>query len=99
VQGEVHGGAADRGKRGGGSGERARQRVRVRERGVPAGQKFTAPTTPVVLNQDGCRYHPHVFGMMASQPLEIRNSDPLLHNIKALAKKNRPSMSASRTPA
>ena len=57
--------------------------------GVPAGQKFTAPTTPVVLDQDGCRYHPHVFGIMAGQPLEIRNSDPLLHNIKAVAKKNR----------
>jgi len=57
--------------------------------GVPAGQKFTAPTTAVVLDQDGCRYHPHVFGVMAGQPLEIRNSDPLLHNIKAVAKKNR----------
>jgi len=58
--------------------------------GVPAGQTFTAPTTPVVLNQDGCRYHPHVFGIMVNQPLEIKNSDPLLHNIKAIAKKNRP---------
>src|SRR2546425_370356 len=57
--------------------------------GVPAGQTFTAPTTPVVLDQNGCRYHPHVFGIMVGQNLEIRNSDPLLHNIKALAKKNR----------
>jgi len=57
--------------------------------GVPATQKFTAPTTPVILDQDGCRYHPHVLGVMVGQPLEIKNSDPLLHNIKALAKKNR----------
>src|SRR5882757_8548341 len=57
--------------------------------GVPATQQFTAPTTPVILDQDGCRYHPHVFGVMVGQPLEIKNSDPLLHNIKALAKKNR----------
>jgi len=57
--------------------------------GVPAGQTFTAPTTPVVLDQNGCRYHPHVFGVMVGQNIEIRNSDPLLHNIKALAKKNR----------
>lgn len=58
--------------------------------GVPAGQTFTTPTTPVVLDQDGCRYHPHVLGIMVNQPLEIKNSDPLLHNIKAIAKKNRP---------
>ncbi len=58
--------------------------------GVPAGQTFTAPATPVVLDQSGCRYHPHVFGVMVGQPVEIRNSDPVLHNIKAVAKKNRP---------
>lgn len=58
--------------------------------GVPAGQTFPAPTTPVVLDQNGCRYHPHVFGIMVGQPLEILNSDPLLHNIKAIAKANRP---------
>jgi plastocyanin len=58
--------------------------------GVPAGQSFPAPTTPVVLDQSGCRYHPHVFGVQVGQPLEIQNSDPVLHNIKAVAKKNRP---------
>jgi plastocyanin len=58
--------------------------------GVPAGQTFTAPTTPVTLDQSGCRYHPHVFGIMVGQGLEIVNSDPVLHNIKAIAKNNRP---------
>ena len=58
--------------------------------GVPAGQTFTAPATAVVLDQSGCRYHPHVFGAMVGQNIEIKNSDPLLHNIKAMAKKNRP---------
>src|SRR5438876_9416691 len=58
--------------------------------GVPAGQPFAAPATPVVLDQSGCRYHPHVFGAMVGQNIEIKNSDPLLHNIKAIAKKNRP---------
>ncbi len=58
--------------------------------GVPAAQKFTAPATAVVLDQNGCRYHPHVFGIMVGQGLEIQNSDPLLHNIKAIAKANRP---------
>ncbi len=58
--------------------------------GVPAGQTFSAPATAVTLDQNGCRYHPHVFGIMVGQPLEIVNSDPLLHNIKAIAKSNRP---------
>lgn len=50
------------------------------------GKKYEIPTTPVVLDQHGCQYEPHVFGIMAGQPLEIRNSDPLLHNIHALPK-------------
>jgi plastocyanin len=58
--------------------------------GVPAGQKFPTPTTPVTIDQSGCRYHPHVLGIMVGQPFEIVNSDPVLHNIKAIAKNNRP---------
>ena len=58
--------------------------------GLPAGATSPAPTTAVVLDQDGCRYRPHVFGVMVGQPVEIRNSDAVLHNIKAVAKKNRP---------
>ena len=57
--------------------------------GLPAGATYTAPTTPVVIDQDGCLYHPRVFGVMANQPIEIRNSDPVLHNIKAVPTKNR----------
>lgn len=49
---------------------------------------FTAPTTPVIFDQRSCRYHPHVFGMMVGQPLEIMNSDPTLHNIHAVPKVN-----------
>lgn len=58
--------------------------------GLPAGQKYTAPSTPVVIDQQGCRYTPHVLGIQAGQTLEIRNSDPVLHNIKAKGSKNRP---------
>src|SRR5262249_39020817 len=32
--------------------------------GVPAGKTFPAPTTPVVMDQRGCHYDPHVFGLM-----------------------------------
>ena len=58
--------------------------------GLPANAKYQAPSAPVVLDQDGCHYKPHVFGVMVGQGVEIRNSDPVLHNIKAVAKKNRP---------
>ena len=58
--------------------------------GLPAGATYPAPATPVEIDQDGCRYHPHVLGIMVGQPLEILNTDPVLHNIKAIAKANRP---------
>lgn len=58
--------------------------------GLPAGGKYPAPAAAVVIDQAGCIYHPRVFGLMVGQKLEIKNSDPLLHNIKAMAKKNRP---------
>ena len=49
---------------------------------------FDTPTTPAKIDQQNCRYHPHVFGIRVNQPLEILNSDPTLHNIHALPKKN-----------
>lgn len=47
-----------------------------------------APGAPAVLDQKGCIYIPHVSGVQVGQPLQIRNSDPTLHNIHALAKIN-----------
>jgi plastocyanin len=44
---------------------------------------FPVPTEPVVLDQDKCRYMPRVLGVRVGQPLSIRNSDPLLHNVRA----------------
>ena len=58
--------------------------------GLPAGYKPPAPAGAVLLDQDGCRYHPRVFGAMVGQTINIKNSDGILHNIKAVAKKNRP---------
>jgi hypothetical protein len=49
---------------------------------------YPAPTTPVVLDQHGCQYTPHIFGIQAGQPLKILNSDGTLHNIHALPKIN-----------
>jgi Carboxypeptidase regulatory-like domain len=49
---------------------------------------YPPPTTPVTIDQHGCQYHPHVFGIQTGQPLRILNSDATLHNIHALPKKN-----------
>lgn len=54
-----------------------------------AGASYPTPQTPVVLDQSGCLYHPRVLGVMVSQPIEIRNGDAVLHNIKAVPKRNR----------
>ena len=51
---------------------------------------FAAPKNPVVLDQSGCHYTPHVLGLMAGQPLLIKNSDDTLHNIHPLPKVNTP---------
>lgn len=54
-----------------------------------AGKTYEPPKTPVELDQAGCHYVPHVFGMMAKQPLKIVNSDDTLHNIHALPTKSK----------
>jgi hypothetical protein len=49
---------------------------------------YPAPTTAFTLDQSGCMYKPHVFGVRAGQPVEILNSDPTLHNIHPLPRVN-----------
>jgi hypothetical protein len=49
---------------------------------------FKAPSSPIVIDQSGCMYKPHVVTMMAKQSIEVKNSDPVQHNIHALAKAN-----------
>lgn len=51
---------------------------------------YPVPTTPVVLDQQRCRYVPRVLGIQVGQPLTIRNSDPLLHNVRAEGQINQP---------
>ena len=48
------------------------------------------PSTPVVIEQQKCRYTPRVIGIRVGQPLEIRNGDPLLHNIRSDSEINQP---------
>src|SRR5258705_8478379 len=57
--------------------------------GLPAGATYAPPSTPAVIDQKGCEYHPRVFGMQVGQKLEIKNDDAVLHNIKAVPHTNR----------
>ena len=48
------------------------------------GREYPVPKEKVVLEQVGCCYTPHVFGIRVGQTLLIRNGDPILHNIHGL---------------
>ncbi len=62
--------------------------VFVSVKGAPP--SASAPAAPVTLNQAGCWYAPHVFGIQVNQPLEIVNSDATLHNVNAKPAANPP---------
>ena len=61
--------------------------VYVKE-GLPAGA-WPTPDEAVTLDQEGCRYQPHVLAVQTGQDLEIKNSDGLLHNINTTPSANR----------
>ena len=47
-----------------------------------------AATAPVILDQKGCVYSPHVVAVMVGQDLKAQNSDGFLHNVHGLCKEN-----------
>jgi plastocyanin len=42
---------------------------------------YEVPTEAALIDQKGCRYHPHVMGIQAGQTLNIKSSDPTSHNV------------------
>lgn len=52
-------------------------------------RRFDPPPQPVVVEQKGCLYQPHVLAMQANQPLEVVNADPVMHNIHPMPSNNR----------
>jgi plastocyanin len=50
---------------------------------------FDVPKDPVTIDQDGCKYHPHVLGVMTGQNIEIKNDDQTTHNIHPTPQNNR----------
>ncbi|HLW79340.1 MAG TPA: carboxypeptidase regulatory-like domain-containing protein [Terriglobia bacterium] len=47
------------------------------------------PTQPVILDQRGCTYHPHIFGIMVGQELQVVSSDATTHNIHPMPRQNK----------
>jgi len=50
---------------------------------------FDIPKEAITLDQSGCKYHPHVLGVVTGQTIKIVNSDPTTHNIHPTPKDNR----------
>ena len=50
---------------------------------------FDAPSQPVVMEQKGCMYEPHVVAMQAHQKLDVKNDDQTTHNIHPQPVNNR----------
>jgi plastocyanin len=53
------------------------------------GRNFDVPSAPVVMEQKGCMYEPHVLAMRAGQTLRVVNDDKTTHNIHPMPANNR----------
>jgi plastocyanin len=52
-----------------------------------AGQgAYPVPGEAVVIDQQGCRYYPHVLGVQVGQAIEFKNSDKTMHNVHSLSR-------------
>jgi plastocyanin len=70
------------------AGDGALQNVFVYVKDGLGNLRFPVPAQPIVLDQKGCHYVPHVLGVQVGQNVEILNSDNTLHNVHAVPKAN-----------
>jgi plastocyanin len=67
----------------------ALQNVIVYLKGDFSQYSFDSAKSPVIIDQKGCVYNPHVLALMTGQQLEVTNSDQATHNVNAAPKINR----------
>jgi len=53
------------------------------------GKTFEPPKEPVILDQSGCMFVPRIIAIRNAEPLEVKNSDPVGHNIHPMPQNNR----------
>ena len=51
---------------------------------------YPVPTDAALVNQERSMFRPRVQGLQVGQALHMRNSDPFIHNVRSLSRKNRP---------
>ena len=49
---------------------------------------FSSSPEPVIVDQKGCRYLPHVLGLMTGQPMKVLNNDNAEHNVHPMPRNN-----------
>ena len=53
-------------------------------------ESFERPKKSALMNQDGCMFEPRVQGIRVGQDFLMKNSDPLIHNVRSFSMRNRP---------
>ena len=59
-------------------------------KGLPTGKPFPAPKKGAQVNQKKSMFRPRVQGILIGQEVFMRNSDPVIHNVRSLSSENRP---------
>ena len=54
-----------------------------------SGAKPKVPSEPVVVDQKGCRFEPHVMVLPVGTTVQFKNSDAATHNVHTFPKKNK----------
>ena len=60
------------------------------QKGLPAGKSYPAPKKPALLDQQRSMFRPRIQGLFVGQDFAMRNSDPIIHNVRSLSQENRP---------
>jgi len=59
-------------------------------KGLPAGKTYTTPKKAALLDQKQSMFRPRIQGLFVGQDFAMRNSDPIIHNVRSLSQENRP---------